>query len=268
MEECADIAEFSSTLSNAGMGALWARLLHENQLYLVTSAEHSLGRSHETVAAAALAGGVRMVQLREKHLRVAVAAERKTLVQSLRSLRVLTRAAGAALVLNDHLDIALAEADGVHLGQADVPLREALIRRAQCGREHDFIIGYSTHSEAELRAAVTTLGAAPLVYVNIGPVFQTQTKQHTAPPLGVAEFCRLRALAQGLAPALPVTAMGGIKEQRLAALVAAGATHFAMITELTTAVDICAKARALHAVVNAALQSLPVPTAQQPVIVA
>jgi thiamine-phosphate pyrophosphorylase len=182
-------------------------------LYLVTSQVLSAGRTTPQVVAAALAGGCRLFQLREKELPL------HELVAMGREVRALTRAAGALLLVNDRLDVAMAVgADGVHLGRDDFPVAEA--RRLA----PDMIIGASSHTLAQgLEAA--GLGAS---YVNIGPVFQTQTKVHSAGPVGVDAVA---AFARHVP--IPFTVMGGIKPQHVAALAAAGARTFAVVTAVT-----------------------------------
>ena len=110
----------------------------EAGLYLVTSRALSRGRSTEDIVGAALAGGVRLIQLREKD------CPTRAFLALARTVRRMTLEAGALLILNDRLDVALAVgADGVHLGQDDLPLPDA--RRLA----PDFILGASTHDVAE-----------------------------------------------------------------------------------------------------------------------
>jgi thiamine-phosphate pyrophosphorylase len=196
-------------------------------LYLVTCAELSDGRSDEAIVAAALAGGVRLVQLRDKR------ATRRELFAKAERLRALTAEHGALLIINDHVDIALAVgADGVHLGQSDFPVPAA--RRLL----PEQLIGASTHSLADaLRAQ-----AEDADYVNLGPIFPTATKEHLTHFLGPV------AIAQ-IAPHLhiPFTVMGGIKLSNIDQVVAAGARLVAVVTAVTQAADPTAAARALRA---------------------
>ena len=130
-------------------------------LYVVITEAFCAGRSALEVLAKTLAAGVRIVQLREKDL------EARSLAWQAVEFRRLTREAGALFIVNDRLDIALAvEADGVHLGQEDLPV--SMARRIA----PELIIGASTHSLEEALEAQET-GAS---YVNIGPIFPTQTK--------------------------------------------------------------------------------------------
>ena len=186
-------------------------------LYLVTSARLSAGRSTETIVRAALEGGVQLIQLREKELSA------QALTALAYRIRALTAAAGALLLINDRLDIALAVgADGVHLGQDDLPIADA--RRLA----PDLILGTSTHNGAEARAAE----AAGASYVNIGPLFPTSTKVWTSVFLGIAGLCRILPHVN-----LPFTVMGGIKAAHIPDLLNAGAQTIAVVTAVTAASD-------------------------------
>jgi thiamine-phosphate pyrophosphorylase len=189
----------------------------EAGLYLVTGASMSEGRTTPQIVQAALEGGCRLIQMREKGLAV------RQLVDLGRQLRAMTAAADALLIVNDRLDIAMAvDADGVHLGQDDVPVN--LARRIA----PEMIIGASSHDEAEA-AEAQARGAS---YVNIGPVFSTKTKQWDEPFLGIA---RVRDISKVLD--VPFTVMGGIKQGHIADLRAAGARTVAVVTAVTAAAD-------------------------------
>jgi len=186
-------------------------------LYFVTSEGMSRGRATLDIVRAALAGGVRLIQLREKEMSI------RHLLDLARSVRVLTADSGAFLIINDHIDVALSiGADGVHLGQRDFPVADA--RKIA----PDFIIGASSHSVEEARAAEAE-GAS---YVNIGPLFPTQTKQWNDNFLGLEGLKRI-------APAvnIPFTVMGGIKKCHIPDLIAAGAETIALVTAVTAAQD-------------------------------
>lgn len=186
-------------------------------LYFVTSEPLSKGRSTLEVMRAALRGGVRLVQLREKELHA------RDLAALARSARELTNEFGALLLVNDRLDIALAcGADGVHLGQEDLPVADA--RRLA----PELIVGASSHSAAEA-AEAEKQGAS---YVNIGPLFPTSTKAWGREFLGVEG---LRAIAPHVR--IPFTVMGGIKAAHLPDLAAAGARTVAVVTAITAAED-------------------------------
>jgi thiamine-phosphate pyrophosphorylase len=180
-----------------------------------------------------LRGGARVIQLRCKTL------GSRELLALTRASVALCKERDALLFLNDRPDLAaLAGADGVHLGQEDLPLAEA---RQIVGPE--VLLGLSTHSEAELDRAV----AQGADCVGFGPAFATQTKTATAPgsvplppPHGVVGVQTIVARAGQV----PVIAIGGIDEERAEELAAVGATCIAAISELCRADDPVAKTRA------------------------
>jgi len=204
-------------------------------VYLVTSGGLSMGRGTPDVIRRALDGGVRLVQLREKGVcdrelhRLAVEA------------REITARYRALLIINDRVDIALAAgADGVHLGQDDLP---ASIARRMCP---DLVIGVSTHTEEEAIAAQRD-GAS---YVNIGPLFQTATKEWNSGFLGIEGLRRISR-----AVSIPFTVMGGIKKEHVPALAGEGAKIIAVVTAITAAADPEAAARELVTEINNAFTS-------------
>lgn len=179
------------------------------------------------VARAACAGGAAVVQLRAKH-----ATDGETL-RLAEAIRALTREAGALLFVNDRFDLALAaEADGVHLGQADLPpgrLPEAA-RRA-------LLVGRSTHTEEQARNAKDE----PVDYVAFGPVFGTGSKASEYDARGLPMLARAAALA---APR-PLVAIGGIDAGTAAEVRRAGAAAVAVISAVAHAADPEAATRAL-----------------------
>lgn len=184
-------------------------------LYLVTSQALSRGRSTEGIVRAALAGGVRLIQLREKEMPF------PQLFRLAEKIRAMTKKSGALLIINDRLDLALAVgADGVHLGQDDLPVAHA--RKIA----PSLIIGASTHSLKEALAAQKA-GAS---YVNIGPIFPTQTKKWDEKFIGIPKMKQIAAKIQ-----IPFTVMGGIKEKHVPDLVKAGAGTIAVVTAVTAA---------------------------------
>ncbi|MDD5483136.1 MAG: thiamine phosphate synthase [Kiritimatiellae bacterium] len=200
-----------------------SKIIHERRmakfrragLYLVTSQALSRGRPTERIVKEALAGGVRLIQLREKEMPF------PRLFRLAEKIRAMTRAAGALLIINDRLDLALAvQADGVHLGQDDLPVCRA--RKIA----PDLIIGASTHSLKEALAAQRA-GAS---YVNIGPIFPTRTKKWDKPFLGIAKMKRIAAKIK-----IPFTVMGGIKAEHIPELLGTGAGPIALVTAVTAA---------------------------------
>src|SRR2546430_4521589 len=162
------------------------------------------GRDPAALAAALLAGGARLVQLRWK------GASARELLAAARAIRPLARAAGALFLVNDRPDVArAAEADGVHLGQDDLPVPAAR-RVLGPGR----LVGVSTHDLDQARAAE----AADADYIGVGPVYATATKPGALPPRGLALVSAVRAAVR-----CPLVAIGGLTPRTAAAGRAAGA---------------------------------------------
>jgi len=183
-------------------------------------------RPWEETCRAALAGGADVIQLREKHLSDAA------LLARARQVRKWTQAHAALLIVNDRPDIArLADADGVHLGQADLPVAAA---RAIVGPQR--IVGKSTHSTAEAQAA---LAEAP-DYLAVGPMFASQTK----PDVAVAGPALLHAVLP--MTTLPIVAIGGLDAARIAQI-GAGAWQAALCEAIVKAPDTTAAARQARA---------------------
>jgi len=186
-------------------------------LYLVTSQALSAGRTTVEIVRAALAGGVKLIQLREKDMSL------REYIKLAEQIRAMTTTAGCLLIINDRTDVALAVgADGVHLGQDDFPIPAA--RRLA----PDLIIGSSTHNvEEALRAQQE--GAS---YINIGPIYPTVTKVWEGEYLGLDGLRTISAVAR-----VPFTVMGGIKQNHFTGLIKAGARIIALVTAVTAAQD-------------------------------
>ena len=198
---------------------------HAADLYVVITEALCAGRTALEILGMTLAAGVRLIQLREKDL------NSRLLYELALEFRRQTQAEEALLIINDRLDIALATgADGVHLGQDDLPLSVA--RRLG----PDLLIGASTHSLEEALAAQEA-GAS---YVNIGPIFATPTKE-AATPLGPEMIDRIVPQLR-----IPWTTMGGIKKTNINQVISRGARHPAVITAVTAAPDPNTAARELR----------------------
>lgn len=179
------------------------------------------------IGRAACAGGAAVVQLRAK-----LATDSEALAWG-EALRRITREAGALFFVNDRFDLALAvEADGVHLGQEDLPPR----RIPEALRER-LLVGRSTHTSEQLRAAC----AEPVDYVAFGPVFQSGSKAQRYGARGVDALSR----AVSLVAPRPLVAIGGIDGERLPRVRRAGAAGFAVIAAVAAADDPEAAARDL-----------------------
>lgn len=199
------------------------KFIREVSLYPVSGEKLAHGRSDLQWLEAVLAGGARIVQLRDKH------SSGRELLAKAHAFRRLTRENGALFIVNDRLDIALlSSADGVHLGNDDLPPLE--VRRLA----PELLIGVSCNHEEEAAAAAGN-GAS---YYNIGPLFSTDTKE------GLKEFLGIEAIARfSQRSELPFTVMGGIKKHHLPQLLAAGVRRPAVVTALTAAPDIAAETR-------------------------
>ena len=199
-------------------------------VYPVVTSEFCAGRSPVDVAASLLAGGVRLLQIREKTM------PDRPFLELLRLVRELTWDYGALLIVDDRVDAALiAQADGVHLGQDDLPLPDA--RRIA----PDLLIGVSTHNADEIYRAQDE-GCS---YLNIGPIFPTMTKQLACTFLGLEQLKSLIPLVR-----VSFSVMGGIKYKHLAELKAAGAGRVAAVTAFTQAPDPGAEAAKWRAVLH------------------
>src|SRR5437868_10966201 len=200
--------------------------LEQSRLYLVLEARPD-GEDPSALLDAALRGGVDVVQLRDKDL------PDDELVRASEPFRRACDAYGALFVLNDRPDLAeAARADGVHVGQDDMPVAEA---RALVGE--DVLLGRSTHTPEQVEDAAV----ADVDYFAVGPVHATPTKPGR-PAVGL-ELIRHAASAPR---AVPWFAIGGIDPSNVGAVVAAGATRIVVVRALTDADDPEATARALR----------------------
>ena len=199
-------------------------------LYLITDRTQTAGRELPAVVVAALRGGLRAVQLREKDLTSC------QLFELASELRMITREYGAQLLINDRIDIALAVgADGVHLGRASLSV--AVARRVLGSAQ---VIGYSAHSMEEAQQAERD-GAD---FVTFGPVYATPSKAAYGEPLGLA--C-LADVARCLT--IPVFALGGVKISTVDEVMSAGAHGIALISAVITAENPTAEIESLFRII-------------------
>ncbi len=203
-------------------------------LYVITDRSLAKGRSHVDVAKAAIAGGANVIQLRDK------SASALELYREGLRIKELASRAGALFIMNDRLDLALAvDADGVHLGQDDLPLPAA--RRLLGG---DKIIGVSVENP-EQAAVAEAQGAS---YVAIGPIYEArESKADAGPPVGPLAIAAIRK-----ATLLPLVAIGGIKARHIAEVIGAGADSVAVVSAVVAAPDIKAAAADLRQRIAAA----------------
>jgi thiamine-phosphate pyrophosphorylase len=194
------------------------------RLCLVTDRALAGGRSVVEIALAAARGGATMVQLREKE------ATTRAFVEQARALKAALAPLGVPLAINDRLDVALAvDADGLHVGQDDMPVAEA--RRLMGPGK---FVGLSiTAVEQVLRP-----DAQAADYLGVGPVYAQLTKSDAAPPLGVDGLRRIRGLTKK-----PIVAIGGLTPDNSAPALAAGADGLAVVSAIVAAADPEAAAR-------------------------
>ena len=178
-------------------------------------------------AEAAVKAGVRIIQLRMKH------AERADILREAREIRRITRETDTLFIVNDDPSIAAeAEADGVHVGQDDMPVAE--VRRQFPSLK---VVGLSTHSPAQARASIPQNPD----YIGVGPVYATPTKDIPDPTLGLATMGEMIA-----AVPFPSVAIGGIDAARLPDVIAAGARNFAVVRAVCQSADPYAAIRHLQ----------------------
>ena len=192
--------------------------LAKARLYLVTGEESANGRTTPEVVEAALKGGVDIVQLREYSLKDS------HLLQTAHAVRALTRRFKALFIVNNRPDVALlSEADGVHIGQDDLPMAEA---REILGPGK--IVGVSTHALDQAKKAISDSAD----YIGVGPVFATPTKAGR-PPVTVEYVRQVVALK----PPIPYFAIGGIDLSNIGEVLSAGADRVAVVRAIVGAPD-------------------------------
>lgn len=198
-------------------------------LYGITYHKDSLGRSNVEVVKEMIKAGIKLIQYREKDLSI------KERLQECIEIRELTKEAGVFFIVNDHIDIAiLVDADGVHIGQDDIPIEQV---RSLVG--DDKIIGLSTHSPDQAKKAVED-GAD---YIGVGPIFATQTKVNVCDPVG---FSYLEWVNENID--IPYVAIGGIKEHNIRDILERGANSIALVSEITGNKDITNKVKGLMSI--------------------
>ena len=183
------------------------------KIYPITDTRLS-GLSHAGQVARLIEGGASLIQLRDK-----LSAPREFYREAAAALQI-ARDHGARLIINDRVDIALAlKADGVHLGQTDIPVAAA---RRLLGKET--IIGFSTHNMEQAKLAANL----PVDYLAFGPIFPTSTKENPEPVTGLVAMSEV-ATSKG---SLPLVAIGGITFENAREVLKAGADTVAVIAEL------------------------------------
>jgi thiamine-phosphate pyrophosphorylase len=194
-------------------------------LYCFTPGECGRGRDAEELIRAQIRGGADVVQLREKNR-----SKREKLEIGFLARRI-SRELGALFIVNDDLDLALIlEADGLHLGQTDIPIQYA--------RRYfpDKIIGISTHTQDQAEQAIKD-GAD---YIGVGPIFPTSTKENPDYIVGPDFISRILAFCP-----IPLVAIGGIALSNVEEVIKAGGTCAAVISDILNADDVEDQARQL-----------------------
>jgi thiamine-phosphate pyrophosphorylase len=188
------------------------------KIYPITDTRLS-GLSHAEQVEKMAAGGAKIIQLREKY-----APPDEFYAEAQKALEI-ARARGIKIIINDRVDIALAlKADGVHLGQDDLPPAEA---RKLLGNKA--IIGFSTHNLAQAVEALQL----PIDYIAFGPVFPTSTKENPDPVTGLEQLSEIGQILGDF----PLAAIGGITEENYRDALSAGAGSVAMISAVLSAPD-------------------------------
>lgn len=206
---------------------------HRFDLYVITDEALSHGLTHVEIARRAIAGGADVIQLRDKRM------GGRELLNSAVQIRALTKKAGVLFIVNDRLDIALScGADGVHLGQDDMPARLA---RPLC--PPGFIIGVSAGTLEEAAQAVRD-GAD---YIGLGPICYTGSKKDAGPVCGFDLITQVKRNVS-----LPVVAIGGIGPDNVQDAIAAGADGLAVISAVVSQDDIALAAKRLKSLIDGA----------------
>lgn len=197
-------------------------------IYVITDESICPGRTHAQITKAALRGGSKVIQLRDKD------ASDEYMIEAGMAIRRLTADAGALFIVNDRLDVALAcDADGLHVGQSDRPAGEL---RSILG---DKILGVSAATVDDAKRAKAD-GAD---YIGVGPVFSTATKSDAGDATGTCLLPLLKAVT-----GLPVVAIGGIGESNVAEVAKSGTESASVISAVVCADDMEAAVRRLVAI--------------------
>jgi thiamine-phosphate pyrophosphorylase len=201
-------------------------------LYVITDEQLSKGRSHAEIARSAIEGGADVIQFRDK-----TASSRKLYDDAL-AIRKITRQAHVSFIVNDRIDIALAvNADGVHVGQKDMP---ALVARQLIGKNK--ILGIS--AETLEQAVQAEKDSAD--YLGVGPIYEARaTKPDACEPMGLFLLRQVRQKCQ-----VPIIAIGGINHNNAKEVIQAGADGIAVISAIVAAEDVSAASRELKALVR------------------
>jgi thiamine-phosphate pyrophosphorylase len=207
------------------------RKLPETDIYCITAKEYSLGRTNLEVVREMIEAGIKIIQYREKEKSM------RDKYEECLQIRELTQKAGVTFIVNDDIALALSvKADGVHIGQKDLPLEKV---RELVGEE--MIIGLSVQTPDQAREGA----AKGADYLGVGPIFATSTKKDASNPVGLETLAHM---VQNIP--IPLVAIGGIKEDNLEQLVEKGVNCLAMITEIVGSRDIKSKIASLRRAIS------------------
>jgi thiamine-phosphate pyrophosphorylase len=205
-------------------------------LYLVTDRGLARGRSTPEIVSAAVHGGATIVQLREKD------CSTRDFIEQALTIKEFLKGRGVPLIINDRVDVAQAvKADGVHLGQTDMPLKVA---KKILG--DSMIIGISAESLED--AVEAEKGGAD--YLGVSPIYATPTKTDTAPPLGLQGLREIRKTVR-----LPIVGIGGLNRDNAAEVIRNGADGVAVVSAIVAADDPQMAADALKQIIKEAQQT-------------
>lgn len=224
---------FVKSLNNTDENEIWQyqqrkKLLKSftNEIYCITAEEYSNNRDNIDVVKEMLEAGIKIIQYREK--------DKKTsdMIDECKKIRKLTFDYKAIFIVNDDINIAkIVKADGVHIGQDDLPIEYV---RNFLGP--DFIIGLSTHSAEQCNEAITR----GVDYIGVGPIFKTNTKKDVCNPVGLEYLDYVTKNTD-----IPFVAIGGIKEHNIDDVLAKKPKMIALVTEIVGAKNIKEKIGAL-----------------------
>ena len=215
------------------------------RLYALLDPERAGGHDLAELGREVVAGGATLVQLRDKH------GSTRRLIEETRAIKTALAGSGVPVLVNDRVDVALAAgADGVHVGQDDMPAVEA---RRLLGPSA--VIGLSVKTIAEAQAAPLEA----LDYVCVGGVFVTTSKDNTSGPIGIAGLKNVLAGLRARARDFPVGVIAGIDETNAGEVVSAGADGVAVISALSLAPDPTEAARRLRGIVDKSLHARGAP---------
>lgn len=208
-----------------------AQIIKNWDIYAITDEQLSKGRSHIEVARFAIQGGADVIQFRDK-----TASSRKLYEDAL-VIRKLTKEASVTFIVNDRLDIALAvDADGVHVGQKDLP---AKVARKLIGKNK--ILGVSVETLEEALQAESDSAD----YLGVGPIFEARsTKPDAGEPMGLKLLRDIKAQCRK-----PIIAIGGINHSNVRMTIQAGADGVAIISAIVSADDISSATRELKSII-------------------